>query len=313
MDVSIIIVNYNTKELTYNCIKSVFEKTKDLIFEVVVVDNASIDGSTELIKEKFPQVRIIQNEKNIGFGAANNIAINNTNSKYVFFLNSDTILLNNAVKHLHDYLEQNDEENIGALGTILLDDNLMPTLSYANFLTVFSFLKGEFYRFIARNFKLSFIPYKIIKKLFSNINNKKKFDNSLAEVFEVDYISGAALFVKRSVLKLVDSFDPRFFMYCEEEDMQYKMSKLGMKRIVYKKPLIIHLEGKSSTFSNKKRILAYVSIMKYARKHLGYKRYLLKYAFMLIVFFESIINIINKKYSFKENTEYITKLFNETY
>ena len=103
MDVSVIIVNYNTKELTRNCLKSVFEKTKGVNFEVIVSDNGSTDGSIEMIKSEFPEVILIENNANLGFGAANNRALKIARGKYVFYLNSDTLLLNNAVKIFFDY------------------------------------------------------------------------------------------------------------------------------------------------------------------------------------------------------------------
>lgn len=102
MNVSVIIVNYNTKELTKNCLASIFEKTKNIDFEVIVSDNGSTDGSIEMIKSDFPQVVLIENNVNLGFGKANNIAAKIAKGKYLLFLNSDTILLNNAVKEFFD-------------------------------------------------------------------------------------------------------------------------------------------------------------------------------------------------------------------
>ena len=103
MDVSVIIVNYNTKVLTFNCLSSVFEMVKDIQFEVIVSDNGSTDGSIEMIKENFPQVILIENGENLGFGAANNRALKIAKGKYIFYLNSDTVLLNyNACRKPHN-------------------------------------------------------------------------------------------------------------------------------------------------------------------------------------------------------------------
>ncbi|MGN0729950.1 glycosyltransferase [Treponema sp.] len=98
LDVSIIIVNYNTLELTKNCLKSIFEQTNGILFEVIVSDNGSTDGSIEMIKSEFPQVILIENNANLGFGAANNRGLKIEKGKYIFYLNSDTVLLNKAVK-----------------------------------------------------------------------------------------------------------------------------------------------------------------------------------------------------------------------
>src|SRR5574344_324590 len=116
MDVSIIIVSYNTCPLLYACLRSVYEHTAGVSYEVIVVDNKSNDGSAQMVARDFPQVHMIVNEKNIGFGAANNRGLDGARGKYIFYLNSDTILLNNAVKAFFDYFEAHDGERLGALG-----------------------------------------------------------------------------------------------------------------------------------------------------------------------------------------------------
>ena len=103
MDVSIIIVSYNTKSLIKNCINSIYKYTKDISFEIIVSDNGSIDGSVEMIKRDFPSVILIENNENLGFGAANNKGLALAKGKYILYLNSDTILLNNSVKFFYDY------------------------------------------------------------------------------------------------------------------------------------------------------------------------------------------------------------------
>ena len=123
LDVSIIIVNYNTKELIFNCLESIFSHTNGITFEVIVSDNGSSDGSIEMLKKDFPKVILIENGKNLGFGSANNKALEIAKGKYVFYLNSDTILLNNAVKIFFDYFESHAELNIGGLGCNLQDKN----------------------------------------------------------------------------------------------------------------------------------------------------------------------------------------------
>ena len=104
-DVSIIIVNYNTKQLLADCLKSIYEQTNNIDFEVIVSDNGSVDGSIEMLKRDFSQVILIENNANLGFGAANNRGLEVAKGKYIFYLNSDTVLLNNAVKIFFDYLE----------------------------------------------------------------------------------------------------------------------------------------------------------------------------------------------------------------
>jgi len=121
MDVSIILVNYNTCDLTLNCLKSIQEKVQNIEYEVFVVDNHSKDDSVEKIKQGYPNVKLIQSPNNIGFGRANNIAIKESQGKYIFLLNTDTVLMNNAVKVLFDFMEQN--EKCGACGGNLYNDD----------------------------------------------------------------------------------------------------------------------------------------------------------------------------------------------
>ena len=106
MDVSVIIVNYNTCNLVKKCVASIFEKTKNVSFEVIVVDNNSKDGSVEAIIDEFPRVRVFPLKENIGFGKANNIGVKHAKGRFVFFLNSDSFLLNDAISILVNYLDK---------------------------------------------------------------------------------------------------------------------------------------------------------------------------------------------------------------
>ena len=129
MDVSVIMVNYNTLELTKNTINSVMEKTKDLNYEIILIDNASTDGSVEFFEKEYKdKIIFIKNNENLGFGKANNKGIEIAKGKYVFLLNSDTLLINNAIKILFDFMEKN--KNCGVCGGNLFDIDLKPTHSF---------------------------------------------------------------------------------------------------------------------------------------------------------------------------------------
>ena len=240
MDVSIIIVSYNTKELTKNCLRSVYERTKAIHFEVIVVDNGSSDGSADMIKNDFPQAALIENKSNLGFGAANNKGLEIAKGKYVFYLNSDTVLLNDAASIFFDYWEANArKKSIGAIGANLLgQDEATLVHSYGRFLDIDKEIKN-----CARAVASS-AAYTILS-LFS-----KRFPPKIPKAQPcafytgpVDYVNGADLFVQN------DSgarFDERFFMYCEETDMQKQMAKAGKERLIIDGPKIIHLEGASA-------------------------------------------------------------------
>lgn len=230
VDVSIILVSYNTEALTRDCLKSIVEKTSDVNYDIWVVDNNSNDNSCEMIKREFPQVHLLENKENKGFGAANNQAIKLSDAKYVFLLNTDTLLLNNAVKILYDYIEANPE--IGACGGNLFDSNGNHVHCYGHYKTFMSKM--------VKTFKLGcFFP----KEDF--INNDKG-QNEGNEFKEVDIIVGADLMLKRSVLDRVGIFDEDFFLYDEETELQYRIKQAGYKIMLNPDSKIAHLEGKST-------------------------------------------------------------------
>lgn len=238
LDISIIIVNYNTKELTRNCLRSVFMQTKDILFEVIVSDNGSTDGSLEMIKSEFPQVILIENNENLGFGAANNRGLDVAKGKYIFYLNSDTVLLNNAAKFFFDYWENNKKkEEIGVLGAMLLDKNECFNTSYGNL--PISRMELNY----LRNCFLSSIYVKYLYSKISSVNLIKEYYG------EVGYVMGADLFMKNDKFA---RFDERFFMFYEESDMQFRLQKHGKKSLIIKRPKIIHFEGGSD---NRNRLI----------------------------------------------------------
>lgn len=231
MDVSVIIVNYNTKELTKNCIDSIFGNTSGITFEVILVDNASTDGSVELF-EKDDRIQFIECGENFGFGRANNLGYQFANGKYLFFLNSDTLLVNNAVKLFFDKMEVSDSK-IGCLGCILKDYQHKPMHSYADFPTMGNLLFDTFpYLFKLFGFK----PIKMDEP-------ERRLHGDV--FFQVDYITGADLFVRRSIIEQCGLFNPAFFMYYEDPELQFRYAKAGFFSYIYDVPQIIHLEGKS--------------------------------------------------------------------
>lgn len=264
LDVSIIIVNYNTKELTRNCLRSVFDQTKDVDFEVIVSDNGSTDGSIEMIRAEFPQAILIENNANLGFGAANNRGLKIARGKYVFYLNSDTVLLNNAVKLFFDYWESSPEKDqIGALGCVLQDEEGRAIHSGGKFPTYGNVYKSLFSRFLA--------SYGIKKENFGFIM-RNDFDYTA-----VEYITGADNFL----LNNSDAcFDERYFMYFEESDLQYQLKKKGKQILLLTEPKIIHLGAGSSedkdikvskyNFSTKSAVFYWASCFKYMMKNFYY-------------------------------------------
>ena len=241
MDVSVIIVNYNTKALTQQCIESVFEKTTGVEFEVIVVDNGSTDGSREAF-EGDSRLHYIYSVENLGFGRANNLGNEIAKGEYLFLLNSDTYLLNNAIYLLWKQLEdqhKNGDSTIACAGAMLLNRDNEIIHSYSRF-------PKEGVSLFMGSIGSILIKLRLMKNSSPLYNYKyEKFANQ--PFFYVDYITGADLMIRRSAAQSYGLFDPDFFMYYEETEMQFRYMKHNLKRIIVNSPQIVHLVGKSNT------------------------------------------------------------------
>lgn len=224
MNVSILIVNYNTHELLADCLRTVYEQTNGVTFEVIVVDNASTDGSEEYVMSRFPAVRWIASRENLGFGRANNLGASQARGEYLFLLNSDTLLLNNAVKMFYDYAVKN-KELCGVLGGWLLAKAGTVNKSYGEFPTVAS--------------EIGYLFGRLTDRLRGGVTHEKAAEK------DVDYIVGADMFLSRELYRQFGGFDPNIFMYYEETDLQLRMAKAGVSRRLIPGPQIVHLEGGS--------------------------------------------------------------------
>jgi GT2 family glycosyltransferase len=201
-----------------------------------VSDNGSTDGSIDFVKNKFPAVILIENNQNLGFGAANNRGLKIAKGEFVFFLNSDTVLLNNAVNIFYTYWKNYDNQNeLGALGCNLTGENNEVTDSYGTFFNLPHDIMHYFY-----------IIIKII--LFRFIKIQKKYKKRFGEV---DMIVGADIFMKNDANA---RFDEYFFLYHEEADLQFQLAKKNKKRILIDGPEIIHFIGESDTGKNRNDI-----------------------------------------------------------
>lgn len=255
MDISIIIVSYNTATLTCECLDSIFEQTSDVLFEVIVVDNDSKDGSEEVIRDRFPSVKVIQSGANLGFGRANNLGIAEAKGKYLFLLNSDTKLLNNALKYFYDFAESHQAWRIGALGALLIDGEGNVGRSSDRLHSLGGLLKitlvGYWSRLVLRR-KTSF---------------KQQTFADGEEVIKVGALTGADMFIPSKVIEEIGAFDPNFFMYYEETDLEFRMERAGYGRWMIKAPRIVHYEGASNP-SFSKYVTYYKSMWYYIKKNL---------------------------------------------
>lgn len=281
MDVSVIIVNYNTLELTKNTINSVIEKTRDLNYEIILIDNASEDGSIKFFEKEYKnKIIFIKNNENLGFGRANNKGIGIARGKYVFLLNSDTLLVNNAIKILFDFMEKN--EGCGVCGGNLFDIDLKPTHS---FLKKLPCLTSEI------DFQLNFFG-----KVFRKVMNKRNDFNYSKNEKEVGYVTGADMMIRKKVLLEVGIFDKEFFMYSEESELTYRIKQKKYKIFSVPQAKIIHLEGKSSIFKEKKYHMFLESKYKYFYKTSNLKTSKYVYYISQIGYFLRFLITVNKDY-----------------
>lgn len=232
LNVSVVIVSFNTCNLLRVCLKSIYENTSGVLFEVIVSDNGSVDGSVEMVKKEFPQVVLVENNANLGFGTANNRGLDVAKGEFVFYLNSDTLLLNNAIKMFYDYWKSHENETIGALGCNLVDADGVLTESYGKFPESKILLKKMVRHLLAFYVKCAL---KLFGRDISGIRPVPVYERYIGDV---DYVVGADLFVKNSPYA---RFDENFFLYYEETDMQLRMKNDGLRRSLIEGPSVMHL------------------------------------------------------------------------
>ena len=281
MDVSIVFVNYKTKELTSQAIKSVQEKTKGLEYEIFVVDNNSSDGSIETIEQEFPNINIIKNPINAGFGAANNLAIKQANGKYILCLNTDTLLINNAIKIMFDFMEKLENQNVGVCGGYLVDKENNPAVCGGNFPS----LTEVFWKLGLRY---------LFKEKYKNYWSILKSDDS-KYLKNIGTICGADIFFRKSILDNVGIFDEKFFMYYEETDLCKRIHDAGYEVKFVEEAKIQHLENQSTDNEIRHLKMVKTSEMIYFRKHCPLKLLLIKIIYITLYLIDWLI--LNNKNS----------------
>lgn len=252
MDLSIAIVSWNTRGLLDECLKSIFETTQGIEFAVVVVDNASSDGSQEMVREKYPQVRLIENTGNVGFSRANNQAYEAVESEFFLLLNPDTVVRGDAMKRMTDFLRDNPKA--GAVGPLVLNDDGSLQYSWAKFPTVWSEAMGRLDRSID-GLAQAPITADEVRAL---------------EPFPTGWVGGCAMMVRREAARQTGLMDESLFMYCEETDWCLRLDRAGWGIWVEPRAEIVHYGGKSSeqaSESSRRQLIA--SKASYFRKHFG--------------------------------------------
>ncbi len=255
MKLSIIIVSWNVREDLLKCIRSIKKNRPSFSFEIIIIDNASTDGTIGMIQKHFSEIKLIINHDNRGFAAANNQGLKISQGEYILFLNPDTILHPKSLDILVEFMDTN--EDVGACGPKLLNADG----STQNSVRCFPSFRGALHRHTAFKF-LGIFKGQYKKWVMHDFNNDKQID--------IDQVMGAALMIKKSIIEKVGIMDERFFMYYEEVDLCYRIKQAGWRIIFKPEAVITHLGGGSSgQIPVSKRIMAMTSLIKFFKKHRG--------------------------------------------
>jgi len=252
LDLSIAIINWNTKDLLERCLSSIYRDSSSFDRELIVVDNGSSDGSLEMIKNKFSQVRLVENPTNLGYSRAANQAIASSRGRYILLLNSDTEIFPGALDSLCEFMESSPE--VGATGPMLLNPDGSLQYSCRNFPSFGAATMHAFLGLISPE-----NPYSKAYKLAEWNHNSQR---------EVDWVSGAAIFLRRQALEEIGFFDEDYFMYLEDVDLCYRLWQAGWKVCYFPKARILHHIAQSSRLRSPKMIAEHhKSIYRFYAKH----------------------------------------------
>lgn len=262
MDLSIIIVNWNTRDLLRDCLASVFQGLGSLTAEVIVVDNASHDGSVEMLRVDFPQVRLIENDRNLGFAAGNNVALRLSIGRHVLLLNTDTLVRDHVLPEAVAWLDLHPE--VGVMGPRLLnaDGTVQPSCSAFPSLWFLAM----------QTLGLTRIPA---------LDHYRMTGWDRGSERRVDVISGAAMFVRRTAIATVGLLDEAFFFYGEETDWCHRFKQAGWKIVFVPIPEIVHFgNGAASKLNHRRDVLMTQGTTRLHRKHGGLVAGLLCFAIL---------------------------------
>ncbi|MFH1051457.1 MAG: glycosyltransferase family 2 protein [bacterium] len=259
----IVIISYNTLNHTLECIKSINQTAKDIINLIIVVDNGSTDGTLDAIKSKYPDIKLISNNENLGYARAVNIGVKSSNSDFVIISNNDVIYPNDSIEYLLEYLIENTK--VGAVGP----QQLYPDGDYQY---SFGDLPGT---------KLGLKKLFLINH-FQEYLKKKNWRNDRAITKQVPYLDGAVIATKRIAFDEVEGFDEDYFFYTEEADYCHKLKQKGWAIIHNPKALVTHFRGASDSYNglnkknhnglNKKKYSEMISSkIKFCKKHLSFQ------------------------------------------
>ena len=258
MKLSIVIVNYNVVYFLEQCLLSVYQAVTGIDAEVFVVDNNSVDGSVEMLQEKFPQVKLIANKENLGFSKANNQAIEQATGEYILLLNPDTVVEADTFSKIISFMDET--EDAGGLGVKMVNG------------------RGDFLPESKRGLPVPSVAfYKIfgLAKLFKKSQRFGKYHLTYLdanEIHSVEVLSGAFMLLRKSVLDKIGLLDEDYFMYGEDIDLSYRITQSGYKNYYFPQTRIIHYKGESTRKSSINYVFVFYRAMQiFAKKHFSKK------------------------------------------
>ena len=258
MKLSIVIVNYNVKYFLHQALSAVYKSKVDFDYEVYVVDNASVDGSVEMVSQNFPQVNLIVSDKNLGFSRGNNLAIRQSKASYVLLLNPDTIIREDTLQKVVSFMDLH--QDAGALGVKMYDG------------------QGHFLPESKRGFPSPEVAFYKMSGLSSIFPKSSIFGRyylgflDADSIHEVDVLAGAFMLLRKTVLDKVGLLDEDYFMYGEDIDLSYRIKKAGFKNFYFPDSPIIHFKGESTKKGSLNYVMVfYQAMIIFAQKHLRNK------------------------------------------
>jgi GT2 family glycosyltransferase len=253
MELSVLIVNFNTESHLENCLHSLFDNTCERPLEVIVVDNGSTDGSLDMLERRFPQVRAVAMQENVGFARANNLAMREAKGRQLLLLNNDTLVRPGAVDTMLGIMQKRSE--IGALGPLLLNEDGSVQISYGRMLS--------FHAEIVQ--KLLMARYEAGDRLIRRYVEKRSKREA-----HPHWVSGACMMLRADMLSETGLFDENIFMYTEDVDLCQRIRKAGYKVLYTPEAEIVHLGGKSrETVSKRVEVEYRRSQLYFYLKHYG--------------------------------------------
>ncbi|XOV67906.1 MAG: glycosyltransferase family 2 protein [Fluviicola sp.] len=279
---TVIVVNYNVEYFLDQCLQSVKKASKGLEIEIIVVDNASKDGSVEMLQEKHSDLQLILNEDNVGFSKANNQGIAIAQGKYVLLLNPDTVVEENSFQKVIEYMDAHPEA--GGLGVHMIDG------------------RGNFLPESKRGLPNPMVAFYKIFGLSRIFPRSKRFGQyhlghlSEFETAEIDILSGAFMLMRKEALDKVGALDEAFFMYGEDIDLSYRIQKGGYKNIYFPRTTIIHYKGESTKKSSVNYVFVfYRAMVIFAKKHFsGNNAWLFSFLINMAIYFRASLAIFTR-------------------